>query len=367
MSAKKNIQPFFPHAANSRNEDNLIRLRIDHGAAGYGVYFMLMERLRQSDTYICDYDLDVLRFDLRESENLIKSVIEDFGLFEVFIDDNNERKFKHIELSAQMQKMEEQRLRRQEAARKAAAARWEAVRRAEAESQGIPYEEYIQRFVRPDYVDDIATEIQETPVSDSAMVEGPIPEVLQPKEKIVAGNNQNKCRIDNEIAEAQEDVEWTTSIKKQYKLTDTDLNGLLGDFSTSCKNEGKKSHIDIKDVKSHFNRWLQKRKEKSNPDKTTGKKSTENSDQAFLRATAEANRRMDEDKKRREKEDMEKNKRALQNRLAIIEKGYDPDKHKIWDVMNPAWREKNPPEKFKQDKDEKQATSENETKRAAGG
>ena len=33
---------YFSHDSNARNDEKVIRLRMKHGAAGYGVYFMLL-------------------------------------------------------------------------------------------------------------------------------------------------------------------------------------------------------------------------------------------------------------------------------------------------------------------------------------
>ena len=76
----------FPHDSNARNDEKLVRLRMRHGAAGYGVYFMILERLREEATYMSAKDYNMIAFDLRVDAQLIKSVVEDFGLF-VFTED----------------------------------------------------------------------------------------------------------------------------------------------------------------------------------------------------------------------------------------------------------------------------------------
>lgn len=47
---------------------------------------MILERLREEPEYMSVKDYNMIAFDLREDASLIKSVIEDFGLF-VFTDD----------------------------------------------------------------------------------------------------------------------------------------------------------------------------------------------------------------------------------------------------------------------------------------
>ena len=77
---------YFPHDAGARNDEKLIRLRMRHGAAGYGVYFMVLERLREETDFVSVKDYNMIAFDLRVDAALIKSVVEDFGLF-AFTDD----------------------------------------------------------------------------------------------------------------------------------------------------------------------------------------------------------------------------------------------------------------------------------------
>ena len=65
---------YFSHDSNARNSKKLLRLRQAHGAAGYGVYFMLLERLREEGDYTSDRDYDIIAYDLREDKALIKSL-----------------------------------------------------------------------------------------------------------------------------------------------------------------------------------------------------------------------------------------------------------------------------------------------------
>lgn len=71
----------YPIAA-SRNDDRILKLRMDHGIEGYAVYHMLMEKIAESDR--CEYAIDdykVLAFDFRVDEQLVKCVAEDYHLF----------------------------------------------------------------------------------------------------------------------------------------------------------------------------------------------------------------------------------------------------------------------------------------------
>lgn len=71
----------YPIAA-SRNDDRILKLRMDHGIVGFAVYHMLMEKIAESDR--CEYAIDdykVLAFDFRVDEQLVKCVAEDYHLF----------------------------------------------------------------------------------------------------------------------------------------------------------------------------------------------------------------------------------------------------------------------------------------------
>lgn len=76
----------FTHDSNARHDEKIINLRMRHGAAGYGVFFMILERLREENNYMSVKDYNMIAFDLRVDAAMVKSVVEDFGLF-VFTDD----------------------------------------------------------------------------------------------------------------------------------------------------------------------------------------------------------------------------------------------------------------------------------------
>ena len=79
---RKVITPYFSHDANARNSDKLLAVRIKHGAEGYGIYFMILERLREESDYTSSTNYDVMAYDFRVDSDKIRSIVEDFGLFE---------------------------------------------------------------------------------------------------------------------------------------------------------------------------------------------------------------------------------------------------------------------------------------------
>ena len=75
------MKNYFPHDSDARSDDKIIALRIKHKWEGYGLYWALIEKLRESKNYTLKADYNVLAFDLRADAAILKSVINDFGLF----------------------------------------------------------------------------------------------------------------------------------------------------------------------------------------------------------------------------------------------------------------------------------------------
>lgn len=120
---------YFSHDSNARNDDKLIRLRMRYKAAGYGVYFMILERLREETDYMCVKDYNSIAFDLREDAALIKSVVEDFGLF-AFTDDG--KCFYSESFTKRMQVKDDLSKKRSEAGKQGNEKRWTDKRTAAA-------------------------------------------------------------------------------------------------------------------------------------------------------------------------------------------------------------------------------------------
>jgi hypothetical protein len=112
---------YFSHDSNARNDEKILRLRMRHKSAGYGVYFMILERMRDENNYMCAKDYNLIAFDLREDAALVKSVVEDFGLF-VFTDDG--KYFYSESFLTRMKKKEDVNERRSKSGKNGAKSRW---------------------------------------------------------------------------------------------------------------------------------------------------------------------------------------------------------------------------------------------------
>ena len=118
---RKAITPYFTHDSNARNSSKLISVRMKYGAEGYGIYFMIIERLREEEDYSSLADYERLAFDLRVESAKIKSIVEDFALFE-FTEDG--KRFYSKSLSRRMEYKDKKLNQLSEKGRRAAAKRW---------------------------------------------------------------------------------------------------------------------------------------------------------------------------------------------------------------------------------------------------
>lgn len=75
---------YFPHFCNARHDRKIRRLRKELGVEGYGIYFMLLEILReQQDLMYPLEDLDLLAEEFGVSEAKVRTTICNYQLFEV--------------------------------------------------------------------------------------------------------------------------------------------------------------------------------------------------------------------------------------------------------------------------------------------
>ena len=81
---------YFPHFCNARHDRKIRRLRKELGTEGYGIYFMLLETLReQQDLMYPLEDLDLLAEEFGVSEAKVRVAVCNYQLFEI----DDEQKF----------------------------------------------------------------------------------------------------------------------------------------------------------------------------------------------------------------------------------------------------------------------------------
>lgn len=111
---------YFKHDCNARNDEKLLSVRRKYGMEGYGVYWALVEKMRESKDYQIKKDYNDIAWDLRVGEDIIKSVVEDFNLFSVKGDKIYSRR-----LMEDMKAWDKKKENMAERGKKMAQARWE--------------------------------------------------------------------------------------------------------------------------------------------------------------------------------------------------------------------------------------------------
>lgn len=79
------ISKYFPHQYNAHDDEKLQRVMMEHGLVGYAIFFLLLEYLGQKEDRILPKGFyKILAWNYRIEEEIVRSVVEDFDLFEVF-------------------------------------------------------------------------------------------------------------------------------------------------------------------------------------------------------------------------------------------------------------------------------------------
>lgn len=227
----------FPHDSNARNDERIVRLRMTHGAAGYGVYFMLLERMRDNDThgFTLEANYSAIAFDLNVPADLVRAVVCDFDLFRLSDDG---RTFYSPSFLERMQRMQS-----------VSRARSEAGRRG-----GRP-----RKLPTPPY--DVSQ--AEIPFPDAATAAtirpGQSPDELEPLY----------------LSPLLTPSPISSSICTRYSITMLMLNKHVSDFIIDCRCRNKQ-HRSQQDAIAHFNDWLRIAITKSTPTNDTDKSKAAN-------------------------------------------------------------------------------------------
>ena len=105
---------YFSHDYNARNDRKMRALTMKHGMLGVGVFWCIIEMLYEEVGFL-PMEYERIAFELRIDTNVIRSVIEDFELFE-----HDEERFWSESILTRLQ----ERCDKSEKARKSIMARW---------------------------------------------------------------------------------------------------------------------------------------------------------------------------------------------------------------------------------------------------
>jgi len=103
---------YFSHDYNARNDFKIKKLIMKHGMAGYGIFWAIIEDL-YNNTNVLRLDYESIAFDLRSTENIIDSIINDFDLF--IVDGSN---FGSISVQSRLDQRNEKSLKARESVQK---------------------------------------------------------------------------------------------------------------------------------------------------------------------------------------------------------------------------------------------------------
>ena len=107
---------YFPHDSNARNDQRLMKVRMKYGMEGYGIYFGIIEILReQSDYTLGTEQFDSIAFDLRVDVEKVKDIV--LGEFVLFDYDSENDEFYSRSLKRRMERLDLIKLKRAEAGR----------------------------------------------------------------------------------------------------------------------------------------------------------------------------------------------------------------------------------------------------------
>ena len=231
---------YFSHDSNARNDEKIIRLRMKHKATGYGIYFMILERMRDEEGYMCAKDYDVIAFDLREDAKLIKSVVEDFDLFD-FTDDG--KYFYSPSFIKRMKSKDGISKTRSESGRKGMEKRW--------------YKE--------------ENEVAEIKAQNEVATEKGEDELQQ----------ENIALISSRA--------WQESVCMKFRLQIASLQPYIDKFFLDCRARGKLKHNNLQDAQAHFNDWLRKQmqQEKENGNNSTSAQAKQQRDESYAARIAQ--------------------------------------------------------------------------------
>ena len=264
---------YFSHDSNARNDDKILAVRMEFGAEGYGIYFMLLERLREDRKYMSIRDYNMIAFDFRTSVDKIKSIVEDFGLF-IFTEDG--KYFYSENFNERMSVKDEKTEKRSIAGRKGMAIRY--AKKQQNDNNVITKLDNLGNNVITDEEKNLTSKVKESKVKESKVKEIKVKEKEKEKKEKVSSTSTSKKNLEvqkkiyfciDELFEIlSADDYWVEISAKSHQCNIDEIQIAIPKFLLHLQSSGTEIK-SIQDAKSHFNNWLRKIRQlesKSNPD-----------------------------------------------------------------------------------------------------
>lgn len=126
---------YIPHPSNCRVSSLVLRLLSKEGAEGYGVYWMILEMLRDAPGYRIPYEPDVIAYSLHLNDiAIVRNVCELADVFSISKDGELWSPW----LQEAMEAYNEKKVKLQEAGRRGAAKRWAAAQDTKGQAIATP-------------------------------------------------------------------------------------------------------------------------------------------------------------------------------------------------------------------------------------
>lgn len=126
---------YLPWPSNMRTADQVLSMRIQEGSAGYGVYVMLLELLRDAENRRLVFNPRHLAFAMNEPDvDLVQRVVQDYALFDV----GEDGRFSSPWLEQQMNEYDAKKAAAVAAGKRGAARRYGKSYQVEAEEDRVP-------------------------------------------------------------------------------------------------------------------------------------------------------------------------------------------------------------------------------------
>lgn len=240
------MKNYFPHDSDARSDDKIIALRIKHKWEGYGLYWALIEKLRDSKDYVLKVDYNVLAFDLRSDASLIKSIINDFGLFS-FTDDGE--CFYSKSLNMRMKPLDDKRAKLSDAGKRGNERRWKSSRYVSppdnnlVTTQSPPNRHPIATQSPPDS-HPIAKTSQEEIILEESKQENNI----SPSPPLKGGGKRKKKEVDGINSKARSIFEnyFRETFSNSYYWTAKDA-GAMSQLLNKLKFQREQKQMDVSD------------------------------------------------------------------------------------------------------------------------
>lgn len=222
MNKEKKDAYYFSHDSNARNDIKILRLRRSLGLEGYGIYFCLIEMLREQDDYKMSMSsIPDIAFELHASDEKVKAVI---CAFDLFVIDNDE--FFSARLNRSMEEYKSLKTKLSEAGRKG------GLSKAKAE-------------LKPSQSNPLA--LKERKGKEIKEKEITIEDV---KAKFLPNKEYGIELFKNETPNAQLYNEQLYRVKNKFPIAEDYI-----EFNSQLKLLDK-VHTEFKDYAMHFRNWL---------------------------------------------------------------------------------------------------------------